>query len=152
MITCPTWQSRHAVVPLRRRTRTMLTYHLVPAHALTFWIALDESNEGNGCVRVVPGSHKMGILPHLPSGVNGLSLTLVDPPAPATEEPILLKRGDCSIHHCNTIHRSTTNTSECSRRGLLLFVRTTRCIVDQQVKDRYESVRQAMITKRDGGN
>jgi hypothetical protein len=35
-------------------------WNLVPAEAVTAWLALSDSNEGNGCVRAIPGSHRAG--------------------------------------------------------------------------------------------
>ena len=36
--------------------------HLTPS--TTAWIALTPSHQGNGCMRVIPGSHKLGSLDH----------------------------------------------------------------------------------------
>lgn len=36
--------------------------HLTPS--TTAWIALTSSHQGNGCMRVIPGSHKLGALDH----------------------------------------------------------------------------------------
>lgn len=108
-------------------------YNLVPDHALTFWIALDPSTEENGCMHVVRGSHKGGILPHAASGVSGNSYAISELPnaLKQQEKPILLEPGDCSIHHCVTIHRSEANRSTSPRRALLLFVRSASCEVDE---------------------
>ena len=107
-------------------------FNLVPNHALTFWIALDECTEDNGCLRVIPGSHRHGILPHKASGQVGNSSCLAEPPNPvqAGEVAVLLKRGDCSIHHVDTIHSSLANTSDHPRRGFLVAYQSIRCEVD----------------------
>ena len=116
-------------------------FNLVPNHALTFWIALDECTENNGCLRVIPRSHQDGILPHKPSGQTGNSYCLVEEPDPvkAGEMAVLLKRGDCSIHHADTIHRSLANSSAKPRRGLLLAYDSIRCEVDQAGFARYQA-------------
>lgn len=33
-----------------------------PAELLTAWLALADVNEENGCIQVVPGSHRWGLL------------------------------------------------------------------------------------------
>ena len=33
-------------------------------HLLTCWVALDDADEGNGCMRFIDGSHKKGLVPH----------------------------------------------------------------------------------------
>ena len=43
------------------------------ANALTVWLALDETNEKNGGVFYYDGSHKYGILEHVPSYAKGSS-------------------------------------------------------------------------------
>ena len=122
-------------------------YCLTPPHALTFWIALDDSNEENGCVRVVPGSHLKPPAAHQPSGDNGLSQSLVNTPVPEEEVSITLKRGDCSIHHCLTIHQSLPNTSTRSRNALLMFARSVACTVDQEGMAIYQTIRQEMYDR-----
>ena len=45
---------------------------LVPNEAVNMWLALDEINQDNGCIRYVAGSHHRGLRPHGQSGVLGL--------------------------------------------------------------------------------
>jgi phytanoyl-CoA hydroxylase len=54
-----------------------------PYEMVSAWIALDDSTIENGCVRYTAGSHKLGMLPHAPSGVTGNSLGVVPDPTPA---------------------------------------------------------------------
>lgn len=126
--------------------------YFIPDHALTVWLALDASTEENGCVRVIPGSHAKGLLPHAPSGVTGTSQCLADEldPATAGEVPLILQRGDASIHHCCTIHRSLANRSERPRRGVLFFFRSTDCRVDQVAADAYSKNLRRMIAEQGG--
>ena len=92
-----------------------------PYELVSAWIALDDSTVENGCVRYVAGSHKLGILPHAPSGVPGNSLGLMDDARVATleERPAEVRRGSCILHHALTVHRSEPNRSERPRRGLI---------------------------------
>jgi ectoine hydroxylase-related dioxygenase (phytanoyl-CoA dioxygenase family) len=92
-----------------------------PCELISAWIALDDSTIENGCVRYLAGSHKLGILPHAPSGVAGNSLGLVvdDRVCSLPEVPVEVRRGSCILHHCLTAHRSEPNRSDHPRRGLI---------------------------------
>ena len=124
-------------------------FNLIPNHALTFWIALDECTEENGCLRVIPGSHRHGILPHKASGQVGNSSCLSEPPNPieAGEVAVLLGRGDCSIHHVDTIHSSLANKSDHPRRGFLLTYQSVRCEVDPVGLTRHQKIVDEMHAK-----
>ncbi len=94
-------------------------FRLSPAdQALTAWIALDDVDEGNGCLRYIAGSHKEPVLPH--AAVPGEPYNLVPPP-----ELIDLRRerlapvgkGGVVFHHSQTLHTSHRNESDRWRRG-----------------------------------
>ena len=59
---------------------------------------------------------------------------------------MLLKRGDASVHHCLTLHRSEPNTSDRPRRGLLFVYRSEQAVLDAAGFARYmeEYRRQAL--------
>ncbi|HVF09796.1 MAG TPA: phytanoyl-CoA dioxygenase family protein [Abditibacteriaceae bacterium] len=98
-----------------------------PYELLSCWIALDDSTLENGCVRYVAGSHKLGILNHVPSGVAGNSLGLDDVRLEGLEEvPVEAPRGSCILHHCLTAHRSEPNRSPNARRGLIYVYMSDR--------------------------
>ncbi|MBK9166043.1 MAG: phytanoyl-CoA dioxygenase family protein [Bryobacterales bacterium] len=92
-----------------------------PAELVSAWIAIDDTHLGNGCVRFLRGSHRLGVLPHEASGVAGNSLRLAGEACPAdlAEVAIEVPRGSCVIHHCLTVHRSEPNASPHPRRGLI---------------------------------
>ena len=48
-------------------------FMLKPCEAVTMWLALDEVDEENGCLRYVPGSHLRGIRDHNPTKILGFS-------------------------------------------------------------------------------
>lgn len=83
----------------------------------TVSIALDHQATDNGCMRVIPGSHRGGVLSH-PRVGHGRAAdpTLVD--AFIAENGVIdlvLEPGDIVAFHCNTLHASGPNTSERSR-------------------------------------
>lgn len=106
-----------SVVPLHQ---DMPYWPFAPYELISAWFALDDSTLENGCVRFLPGSHKMGLLKHVPSGIVGNSLKLEDDRVEGIREfPVEVKRGSCVLHHCLTAHRSESNRSARPRRGLI---------------------------------
>ena len=99
-----------------------------PYELVSAWIALDDSTIQNGCVRYVAGSHKLGMLPHAPSGVVGNSLGLLDNVRVAAleERPVEVRRGSVILHHSLTVHRSEANQSDRPRRGLIYVYMSER--------------------------
>lgn len=107
--------------------------NLVPPEDLVCTIAIDESTPENGVLTVQKGSHKLGLLPHRPSGVLGFSQTLIDPvdTKQYPEVQLCMKPGDICLHNTNTIHRSGPNTTDKSRRQLGLIYRSSRAKRDE---------------------
>ena len=92
---------------------------VIPMNMISCWMAIDDATLENGCVRVVPGTHKK-FIPHTHFTSGPQSLGLLDHEVDAaTEIPIELPAGSCMFHHSLLIHRSTSNSSARSRRGLV---------------------------------
>jgi phytanoyl-CoA hydroxylase len=85
---------------------------------LAVGIALEDVLLENGCLMVVPGSHREHIYDHTQDGVFVLAVS----PEGVSERavPIELHAGGISLHHVRTLHASAPNVSSRSRR-LLLF-------------------------------
>ncbi len=87
---------------------------------LAFGLMLEDVDEANGPLMVIPGSHKGPILSHMADGV---FCGAVDPDDPAfqLDKAVTLtgKAGDMSVHHARTLHGSAPNRSDHSR--LILF-------------------------------
>jgi phytanoyl-CoA hydroxylase len=79
-------------------------------------IHLDDTNLGNGCLRVIPGSHRRG-----PLDVQGESNTLAVPLEEGT--PVPAAAGDVLSFNYLTIHGSGPNTSSGTRRNVLFQFR-----------------------------
>jgi ectoine hydroxylase-related dioxygenase (phytanoyl-CoA dioxygenase family) len=110
---------------------------LSPADVLTVWVALDVVTADNGPVFYVPGSHKLGALPHKPSGVKGNSMGLAQPFDKGDVFQGTLEPGDALIHHGQTIHYSGPNRTDRARRGLLMVFRGEHALPDAQLKAAY---------------
>ena len=88
------------------------------------WIALTPSHAANGCMRVIPGSHKQGLLGHanVPDGPN--LLRRGEQVAEGVDESVavdvVLRPGEMSFHHSTIIHGSNPNTSAEPRVGFIV--------------------------------
>lgn len=87
----------------------------------TAWIALTDSVVENGCMRVVPGSHRSRILPHRDTYAPDNRLSRGQEIEAHVDEQdavdVVLQAGEMSLHHVNIIHGSNPNPSDRSRIG-----------------------------------
>lgn len=100
-------------------------FKLDPPAALTMWLALDEVDEENGCVRYVQGSHRRGMRPHARTNILGFSQGITDygqADDAANEIAVPAKPGDLLAHHALTIHRADGNRSATRSRRSLGFI------------------------------
>jgi ectoine hydroxylase-related dioxygenase (phytanoyl-CoA dioxygenase family) len=88
-------------------------------HVITAWIAMDDVDMTNGCLRYIDGSHKGPVLPHeMPDPDEPYNL--VPPPELidlSREALAIVNKGGVVFHHCKTLHTSHRNTSNRWRRG-----------------------------------
>ncbi|MGE0485643.1 MAG: phytanoyl-CoA dioxygenase family protein [Gammaproteobacteria bacterium] len=92
-----------------------------PRATVTAWVALDDVDAGNGCMRVIPGSHRLGEFSHEKSTREDLVLNNVlnDPRIDlATARDIVLTAGQVSLHDIDLVHGSAPNTSGRRRAGI----------------------------------
>jgi phytanoyl-CoA hydroxylase len=86
------------------------------------WLALTEATLENGCLHVIPGSHKRPLQRHEPDlrpGANQGYLEIMG----LNEErsvPVTMKPGDLLVFHSYLIHRSTDNVAP-SRRAAMVY-------------------------------
>ena len=101
---------------------------LEPMEVFTVWLALDDSDADNGCMRVIPGTHNDGLVTHRATSPGNLLKKEV--PAERADEStavdVELRAGECSVHMPDLIHGSNPNTSDRRRAGLpLRYIPTT---------------------------
>ena len=93
--------------------------------AFGWWMKQQLSVTGNGCMRVIPGSHQGGIVEHGKSAQAG-NLLAINQEAAVTEEDepravdLVLKSGELSIHDGKVMHNSLPNRSTRRRCGLTI--------------------------------
>jgi hypothetical protein len=94
---------------------------------VTAWVALDDADEENGCMRMVPGSHLWGIhirwlealggFDAMPPEFGGQSIEVRSCP---------VRKGQVHYHHSLTWHGSGPNVSGHPRRAIALHYMTGR--------------------------
>ena len=96
---------------------------LEPHNWVTVWIAITDAHEKNGCMRMLPGSHKENLRYHeqkfdennlLTRGQTIKNISL------DKTEPVILKAGQMSLHHPKIIHGSGLNYSDDRRIGFVI--------------------------------
>jgi ectoine hydroxylase-related dioxygenase (phytanoyl-CoA dioxygenase family) len=92
-----------------------------PGTCLAAWLALDPCDEENGCLQVVPGSHRLPVLCTERADTT-VSFTDVTVPVPEGTPvmPVRMDAGDVLFFHGSLIHGSYPNRSaERFRRALI---------------------------------
>jgi hypothetical protein len=96
---------------------------LTPTKAVTVWLAIDDADTANACMRFVRGSHHYGHLTYRPSSAaehNVLNQTIDDPHQYGEPVDDCLKAGEASLHNDLLLHGSEANNSDRRRCGLTL--------------------------------
>ena len=93
---------------------------------LAVMIMIDDSTEENGCLTIIPGSHKWGPRNHLFARDGAFSSQLED--KHVVEDPSRWKRvpvpaGGMEIHHCNMLHSSGPNRGDKPRSAIIIQYR-----------------------------
>ena len=90
------------------------------ADLLNVHIYIDDSTVENGCLRIVPGSRKLGLLNHFKDGVFTGELQGDTSQYDEQEVVLPMKAGGMVMWHTMTLHRSYPNKSTKQRRALVL--------------------------------
>ncbi|MCA9123430.1 MAG: phytanoyl-CoA dioxygenase family protein [Planctomycetaceae bacterium] len=96
-------------------------FTIEPTDLVTCWTALDDATVANGCLYVIPGSHRGEILDHDEPWLVGDREDMQvrrDQYDASGEVAIELQAGSVSFHHSRLLHRSGPNRTDSPRRGL----------------------------------
>jgi len=104
--------------------------------AITCWLALDDATPENGCMHVIPGSHRdprfqppgcdlsadihlspKPLGPGEPGSLRDEARTWM----PDRALPVLLKAGECMFHHCLNYHMTPQNVTDRQRRAFIII-------------------------------
>ncbi len=105
-----------------------------PLRTVTVWIAIDPATVDNGCLRVIPGTHTSGHLPHETTDAEGLALNQglagVDE---SKARDVTLEPGQFSLHDVFLIHGSNANTSGQRRCGYAIRYMPASSLFDRSI-------------------
>ena len=94
---------------------------------LGVWLAVTEATLENGCLHVVPGSHREPVHEHVPDrrpGANYGYVEIVDHDM-SSAEPVLMQPGDLLLFDSHLMHRSTDNVSDGIRAAMVFHYAAT---------------------------
>ena len=101
---------------------------------ITVWTALDPATVANGCVQVIPGSHKSGLInPSHPSGFLTTEQSQQHAP-PEKAVHLELKAGEVVLLHNYLLHGSGVNNTDMSRRAFSVCSMDARTVASNGEK------------------
>ena len=110
---------------------------ITPLATCTVWIAIDSATIENGCLRVIPGSHRdKALLSHHTNFSDEVTLNqeLDNHNYDESEaHNITLEAGQISLHDVYLVHGSEANHSSHSRRGMTLRFMPTTSVYNRQL-------------------
>ena len=112
-------------------------FRCTPADSVvTAWIALDDVDVENGCLRYIDGSHHGGLLPHEPlAGEEHNLVPSADLVELKRESTAPVRAGGVVLHHPLTLHTSYRNESPRWRRGYASHWATRSTVSDTPIVD-----------------
>lgn len=96
---------------------------LEPHDWITGWVALSDVDMTNGCMQMVPGTHKAPLVDHVDTYGDDNLLTrgqTVPDIDEADTVPVIMKAGQLSLHHPRIVHGSGPNLSQKRRIGFAI--------------------------------
>lgn len=88
-----------------------------PSPYLTLWLAVNDATPENGCISVLPGSHKRGLAPHEHTPIG---LVCYPNDAPDQGERVPLRAGSIAAFWSLTMHKSGPNRSRGVRKAYVV--------------------------------
>ena len=148
------WNSSFFAKPARKGSRT--PWHqdgkywpIRPLATCSVWIAVDPSTMENGCLRVIPGSHRQRrLMAHGVNAAEDLSLPLELATSEYDEDAardIVLEQGQVSLHDVFLAHGSEPNRSDRPRRGMTLRYMPTTSVYDRDLALRQQGQRGGLL-------
>lgn len=100
-----------------------------PLAYITCWTAISRTFVENGCIWVIPGSHKRGWLPHHHD--QATRELVPDMPNEEGAIPVEMKPGQVAIFSSLMLHKSGANTSREIRRGYVPQYHVPNVVIDE---------------------
>ena len=90
------------------------------------WIALDHATWENGCMQVVPGSHRQGPVPHVQGDTGWCLDAVASAAAQAAALAIPVEPGSALLFDANLLHFTDANRSAARRRAVQFHFSSAR--------------------------
>jgi hypothetical protein len=123
-------------------------FGLEPFEQVTAWIALTDSTPEMGCIKLLPGSHRIGQKPHkdmpVPGNLLSRGQTIDHHLDYANFVTMPLKAGQVSLHHTHLVHCSDPNRTRQRRIGIGVSYIPPQCRLINDVR-----VSAALVRGRD---
>ena len=116
-----------------------------PKATCSVWIAITDVDENNGCMKFIPKSHKLGVLPHLQEdkvkdeGELKGSLDLKIDESSFDENNAVncvINKGQVSFHDTYLLHSSDANFSNSARKAIVLRYMPSTSLFDRSIPNR----------------
>jgi len=116
-----------------------------PKATCSVWIAISDVDNSNGCMKFIPKSHKLGMLPHLQENkvkddgeLKGSLDLKIDEKSFDQNDAVdcIIKRGQVSFHDTYLLHSSDANFSDQPRKALVLRYMPSSSLFDRNIPDR----------------
>ena len=93
------------------------------------WTALQPATRANGCLCVIPGSHKKGLLKHVEPDWEYVNALFVGAEGIELEDRVHIEMqpGDCLLTHSLLLHGSGHNRTSGFRRAILTHFASAKC-------------------------
>ena len=115
---------------------------LDPHRTVTVWLAVYDTDAGNGAMQLVPGSHRQGNIHHDMNDAAHLVLDQEVPDDLIDHDKVVtmdLKAGEMSLHDDGLLHGSLANQSDRMRAGLTMRFCPTNVKCDLSVWPTFEA-------------
>ena len=115
---------------------------LKPAKAVTVWLALYDTDEKNGAMKIVKGSHKQGMFKHKINKSKHFALNQevsIDQFNSNDVISLNLKAGEISLHDDGLLHGSEENKSDRRRCGVTMRYSPTNVKADLSIWPHFET-------------
>ena len=102
-------------------------WRCTPSDLVSIWMALDDADEENGCMNVIPGSHLEGTPDHGRAATEkGQLPALLEADVDENRAaPVPVKAGFGMVHHCLMLHQTNPNRSSRRRRAMVIHYMPT---------------------------
>ncbi|MCJ8332043.1 MAG: phytanoyl-CoA dioxygenase family protein [Lentisphaeria bacterium] len=115
---------------------------MAPHNSVTVWLAFTETNESNGAMKLVPGSHSAGLLKHGRKGDTDSVLALELEEGTFDEASAVqfcLEPGELSLHDDRAVHGSEGNPSPNPRIGFTIRYSATEVKNDYSINPHFKT-------------